>query len=68
MRLTKSKYTLKRKHQVELSCPRSVPHDAIVLDGCVKLCVIHLPDHILVQDYIRFMIHTCSLIGNMIIA
>ncbi len=48
---------LKTKLQVELTDRRSVPPDAIVLDGCAILWVVNWPTHGLVQDYIRNVVN-----------
>ena len=41
MRITKSKTTLKSKLQVEVTYCRSIPPDAIILDGCAIMWVIN---------------------------
>ena len=53
MRITKSKSTLKKKLQVEVSDRQSHPPDSIILDGCAVLWVINWPTHGTVEDYIK---------------
>ena len=61
MRITKSKSTLKTKLQVDLTERRSIPSDAILLDGCAILWVMSWPVHGTVQDYIRKFVDYISL-------
>ena len=53
MRITKSKFALKAKLQVEITGHRSAPSDAIVLDGCSVIWVVQWPAHGTVQNYIK---------------
>ena len=52
MRLTKTKSILKRKLQVEKSGRTLQKPDAVVIDGCAILWIIHWPSHGTVQDFV----------------
>lgn len=56
MCITKSKSTLRTKLQVEVTERHLILPDAIVLDGCAVLWVIHWPTAGLVQDYIKNLV------------
>lgn len=60
MRITKAKSTLKTKLQVELTDRRTVPADAIILDGCAILWVVRWPAHGVVQDFIKNLVEYVS--------
>ena len=53
MRITKSKSTLKRKLQVEMSFRLATNPDVTIIDGCAILWLIHWPNKGTVQDYVN---------------
>ena len=56
MRMTEAKSTLKTKLQVELTDHFNVLADAIVLDGCAILWVVHWSAQGVVQDLIKNLV------------
>ena len=60
MRITKSKYTLKSKLQVEVTDCRSISPDAIILNGCAIMWVINWQSHQIVENYIKNLVHYIS--------
>ena len=53
MRITKTKSTLKKKLQIEVSDRTCNPPECIILDGCAILWIINWPTHGTVEDYIK---------------
>ena len=52
MRITKTKFTLKRKLQIEQSARTTEKLQVVVIDGCAILWTIHCPSKGTVQDFV----------------
>ena len=57
MRISKSKAVLKKKLQVEHSCRTSMKADAVFIDGCAALWVMHWPSSGTVLDFASNFLH-----------
>ena len=52
MRVTTTKSVLKRKLQIEHTARLDVSPQAVIIDGCALLCVVHWPTNGTVQDFV----------------